>query len=251
MGRGMMDTDDLETDDLESDPARSAHTHPEHTRSEHTRATLHGEVLSLLRDYVVEGALADGARIPERELCERFGISRTPLREALKVLAAEGLVELLPNRGARVRSLAPEEIGELFDLMAGLEALAGRLACERMSDREFREIEALHQEMYTFYLRGDRHGYFTRNQAIHAAIFAAAANGALSASALSLQARLRRVRFAANLDPGGERWSEAVREHEQMLDALRRRAGRDLAEILFDHLRSTKMAVLRELTGRD
>lgn len=216
-------------------------------RAEHARVTLHSEVLSLLRDYVVEGVLADGARIPERELCERFGISRTPLREALKVLAAEGLLELLPNRGARVRSLAPEEIGELFDLMGGLESLAGRLACERISDADFSAIEILHQNMYISYLRGDRHGYFSCNQQIHAAIFAAAGNGVLSTAALSLQARLRRVRFGANLDSQGKRWSEAVREHELILDALRRRAGQDLAEILFDHLRSTKEAVLREL----
>ena len=220
-----------------------------HARSGHARPTLHGEVLSLLRDYVVEGVLADGARIPERELCERFGIARTPLREALKVLAAEGLVVLLPNRGARVKSLAPEEIAELFDLMGGLEALAGRLACERISEKEFSAIESLHREMYACYLRGDRHGYFARNQQIHAAIFEAAKNGALSTAALSLQARLRRVRFAANLGSQGERWSEAIREHEQILDALRRRAGRDLADILFDHLRSTKAAVLRDLAA--
>src|SRR5437773_3194165 len=88
--------------------------------------SLHGEILGRLRDYLVEGNIPDGHRIPERQLCEMFGISRTPLREALKVLAAEGLVDLLPNRGARVRHLSERDIAELFDIMGGLEALAGR-----------------------------------------------------------------------------------------------------------------------------
>ncbi|PZQ46179.1 MAG: GntR family transcriptional regulator [Rhodovulum sulfidophilum] len=209
--------------------------------------TLHGEILSRLRDYVVEGRIADGARVPERALCEAFGVSRTPLREALKVLAAEGLVELLPNRGARVRALSPAEVSELFDLMAGLEALAGRLACEVISDEDIERICELHGQMYVHYLRRDRRGYFAYNQRIHEALFAIAGNGALSATARTLQGRLRRVRYAANLDEQGERWSAAVREHELILDALRRRAGDDLAGILFAHLRGTKAAVLRNL----
>ncbi|MBB1499362.1 GntR family transcriptional regulator [Paracoccus sp. MC1862] len=209
--------------------------------------TLHGEILSRLRDHVVHGDLPDGARISERELCERFGVSRTPLREALKVLASEGLIELLPNRGARVKVLTPDEIGELFDLMGGLEALAGRLACERITPAWFDAIEEVHREMYAFYLRGDRQGYFACNQKIHESILAAAGNDALSSAARILLGRLRRVRFTANLDEQGERWREAVREHELILDALRRRAGGELADLLFDHLRSTKDAILRNL----
>ncbi|MDF3608116.1 GntR family transcriptional regulator [Paracoccus sp. DMF-8] len=209
--------------------------------------TLHTELLPQLRDYVVEGPLADGARIPERELCEMFGVSRTPLREALKVLASEGLIELLPNRGARIRALTPAEVGELFDLMGGMEALAGRLACERISDEEFDKIEKTHGEMYFHFLRGERPGYFACNQRIHEQIFASAGNFALSSMARTLQGRLRRVRYGANVDEHGERWSEAVREHELILDALRRRAGEELAGLLFQHLRSTKDAVLRKL----
>src|SRR3974390_1821255 len=106
--------------------------------------SLHGDILSRLRDYVVEGNIPEGGRVPERQLCDLFGISRTPLREALKVLASEGLVDLLPNRGARVRELGARGLAELFDVMGGLEALAGRLACERLTAAEFAEIEDLH-----------------------------------------------------------------------------------------------------------
>src|SRR4030081_1323612 len=109
--------------------------------------SLHDETLTRLRDHIVEGNIPDGGRVPERQLCEMLGISRTPLREALKVLASEGLVELLPNRGARVRQLSERDLGELFDVMGGLEGLAGRLACENISDAEIAEIERMHYEI--------------------------------------------------------------------------------------------------------
>ena len=141
--------------------------------------SLHDEILTRLRDHIVEGNLPDGSRVPERQLCEMLGISRTPLREALKVLAAEGLVELLPNRGARVRQLSEQDLAELFDIMGGLEGLAGRLACENISDAEIAEIERLHYEMYGFYLHRDMHGYFRVNQLIHQKIVEASRNAAL------------------------------------------------------------------------
>lgn len=212
-------------------------------------ASLHGEILVRLRDYIVEGNLADGARVPERQLCEMFGVSRTPLREALKVLASEGVVDLLPNRGARVRTLSARDIRELFDLMAGLEALAGRLACESITDDEIAEIERTHHQMYGFYLRRDMHGYFAANQAIHRQIVSAARNQALAVAYDSYTARIRRVRFGANLAPKRDRWGEAMREHESMLDALRRRAGAELSDILFLHLRNKQAAALEQLAA--
>jgi DNA-binding GntR family transcriptional regulator len=207
-------------------------------------ASLHGDLLSRLRDYIVEGNLPDGGRVPERELCEMFGISRTPLREALKVLASEGLLELLPNRGARVRTLSERDLAELFDVMGGLEALAGRLACENITDEEVAEIERLHHEMYGYYLRRDMHGYFQCNQLIHQKIVAAAGNSALSATYASFAGRIRRVRYSANLARRRDRWGEAMREHEAILDALRRRAGQELSDILFLHLRNKQSAAV-------
>jgi DNA-binding GntR family transcriptional regulator len=208
-------------------------------------------VLSRLRDYIVEGNLEDGAKIPERHLCSLFGVSRTPLREALKVLASEGLVDLLPNRGARVRQLSANDVIELFDVMGGLEALAGRLACEKITDTEFAEIERLHHEMYGAYLKRDMHGYFRCNQLIHHHIVAAARNSALSVIYASLAGRVRRVRYSANLVSKRDRWAEAMREHEAILDALGRRDGRELSEILFLHLRNKETAALDHLKNSE
>jgi DNA-binding GntR family transcriptional regulator len=209
--------------------------------------SLHGEILGRLRDYLVEGNIADGNRIPERQLCEMLGISRTPLREALKVLAAEGLVDLLPNRGARVRHLSERDLAELFDIMGGLEGLAGRLACENITDAEIAEIERLHYEMYGFYLHRDMHGYFNVNQRIHQKIVDASRNMTLRDTYANLAGRIRRVRYSANLARKRERWGEAMREHETILEALRRRAGAELSDILFRHLRNKRVAAVEHI----
>jgi DNA-binding GntR family transcriptional regulator len=213
--------------------------------------SLHDEILTRLRDHIVEGNIADGGRVPERQLCEMLGISRTPLREVLKVLAAEGLVELLPNRGARVRQLSEHALGELFDVMGGLEALAGRLACENISDAEIAEIERLHYEMYGFYLHRDMHGYFRINQLIHQKIVEASRNATLLGAYANFAGRIRRIRYSANFARKRERWGEAMREHETILEALRRRAGSELSDLLFIHLRNKRTAAVEHLRAGD
>jgi len=207
------------------------------TRSKGRPASLHDETLSRLRDYIVEGNLPEGERLSERHLCDTLKITRTPLREALKVLASEGMIELLPNKGARIRHLSQQNLEELFDLMGGLESLAGRLACERATDAEVEKIQSLHYDMYRCYLNKDMHGYFHANQQIHHQIVKMARNEALEAAYEIYAGRIRRLRFSANFARNQERWGEAVREHEAILHALKRRSGDELSSILFWHLR--------------
>ena len=101
------------------------------------RRPLHDEAAERLRDMIVEGHLAAGERVNEADLCAQLGISRTPLREALKVLAAEGLVDLLPRRGARIARLGAREVGELFEVLGGLERTAAELAAARVTAKDF------------------------------------------------------------------------------------------------------------------
>lgn len=220
---------------------------PLNSAGDGAESSLHGEILLRLRDYVVEGNIEEGARVPERQLCEMFGISRTPLREALKVLAAEGLIDLLPNRGAWVRRLSRRDLEELFEVMGGLESLAGRLACETITDEEIAEIERLHYEMYGYYLHRDMHNYFQVNQRIHEKIVSAARNDLLRATYAGFAGRIRRVRYSANFARQRQRWAEAMREHEAILDALRRRAANELSDILFQHLRNKRAAAIENL----
>lgn len=208
--------------------------------------TLHGEVAERIRNMISQGTLVPGSRIPEKALCEQFGVSRTPLREALKVLAHEGFVELLPNRGARVAKLTKATLKNTFEVMQSLEALAGELAGQRITEAELTNIEALHYQMLSFYKSGNMSEYLLVNQQIHEAIVVASQNDVLIDVYKNLNHRVRRVRFTAELS--NSYWSQAVSEHESMVEALRARDGATLGGILRRHLRNkVEMSALEEM----
>jgi DNA-binding GntR family transcriptional regulator len=197
---------------------------------------MHIEVTGRLRDMIIEGELAPGARVPEQKLCAQLAISRTPLREAFKALAAEGLLELLPNRGAIVAQLTVEDAEEIFQVLGALEVLAATLAVARISDAELAEIAARHFTMVAHYKRGDLMAYFKVNQAIHEAIVAASHNKVLTQTYRTLNARIARARYMSNLK--AVRWEAAVREHEEILAALTARDVGRLTVLMRDHLRT-------------
>jgi len=213
-----------------------------------SRRSLHEETVERLRDMIVQGRLAPGARLNERILCQQLGISRTPLREAFKVLATEGLVELLPNRGAVVTVLDPGRLEQTFAVMGALEALAGELACARASERDLDEVRALHYEMRAAHARADLAGYFRHNQAIHLKLAEASGNPVLAHTYRQLNANVRRARYMANLSR--ERWDAAVREHEEILAALAARDAPRLKRLLGEHLTSKLTSVLGALAAK-
>ena len=212
-----------------------------------SRRPLHEETVDRLRDLIVQGELAPGSRLNERVLTARLGVSRTPLREAIKLLATEGLVDLLPNRGAVVAPIEPARIAETLAVMGALESLAGELVCAQTSDERLAEIRALHYEMLAMHARRDLDGYFRYNQAIHLKIVEASGNSVLAQTYRQLNANVRRVRYMANLSP--ERWDAAVREHEAILAALSGRDAARLKRLLRDHL-AAKLASVLEAIGQ-
>jgi DNA-binding GntR family transcriptional regulator len=206
-------------------------------------ASLHGEVLAQIRRMIFEGELKPGARIIERLLCERLKVSRTPLREAFKVLASEGLLDLLPNCGARVSALCEQDVRDALEVMGAIEGLAGELAATRASDDVIAEIRALHYQMLAHYLRRELPEYFQLNQAIHRRIVQAAGNALLTAQYDLVNLRVARARYVVNrIDE--ERWAHAMKEHEAILDCLTRRAGGELRELLRQHLMNKLSSLL-------
>jgi DNA-binding GntR family transcriptional regulator len=209
------------------------------------RAALHEQVAQRLRQMLVEGGIPPGAKLNERELAELLQVSRTPLREAIKMLAAEGLVELVPNRGAIALALGEADVLNTFEVMAGLEAQSGELAAERITDAELAEIQAMHFEMLAAYTRQDLSAYYSINNRIHRAINAAAKNPVLSAVYEQVNARLQALRFRSNQD--GEKWKRAVKEHETMIEALAARDPAAMRAVLLTHLRNKRDVVLEQL----
>lgn len=212
------------------------------------RRPLHEEATDRLRDMIVQGRLAAGERLNERLLTAQLGLSRTPLREAIKVLATEGLVELLPNRGAIVAPMDATRLGEALAVMGALEALAGELACLSASDAQINEIRALHYEMLAYHARGDLAGYFKFNQAIHLKIVKYSGNTVLYNTYRQLNGNVRRARYMANLSK--ERWDAAVREHGEILAALGARDVKRIKALLSDHLAHKLSSVLAALGVR-
>ena len=191
---------------------------------------------------IVEGVLVEGEKVPERELCEKLGVSRTPMREALKVLATDGLVTLEPNKGARVRSVTIDDLEEVFPILGALEALAGELACINITDDQLVAISQVHSEMLKQFRADNMPGYFKQNQRIHELILEAAGNPTLTAVHQSLAMRVRRARYVANLTK--RRWRQAVDEHEEMIKVLHAREGKKLGAILKKHLEN-KISTVR------
>ncbi len=198
------------------------------------RRTLHVEVLTRLRDMIIEGRLEPGARINETVVGRQLGVSRTPLREAIKTLVSEGLVAILPAKGAVVRSFSQADLAKSLETLKILEQNAGRLACERASDAEIAHIESLHSQMLTRYAARERLDYFKLNQMIHSAIVAASGNHILAELHGTLQARVKRARYVGNGQP--EKWSAAVEEHDEMIRALKGRNADALAQALGAHM---------------
>lgn len=197
------------------------------------RRTLHHELVTLVRDMIIEGELSPGTRIPESRLCDHFGVSRTPLREALKVLSAEGLISLLPNKGARVVLVTRKETEEIIPVLAALAGLAAELACANARSDEIARIKTHHAQMIESYECANMQGYHVANRAIHDAIFEAAGNKTLSDMNNMLRMRLQSLYSVTPKAP--PRWAEAVREHEEMMAALEAKDGARLALIARRH----------------
>ena len=203
------------------------------------------QVASRLRTWLIEGRIAPGAKLNERVLAEQLRVSRTPLREAIKLLAQEGLVDLVPNRGAVAVKLTETDIVHTFEVLAGLEALSGELAAQRVTDAALREMRAKHHEMLAAFERRDLSNYYRLNAAIHASINEAAANPVLADTYTRINARVQAMRFRTNQDEA--KWRLAVQEHSQMLQALADRDGALLGRVLAQHLHHKRDTVLNLL----
>ena len=216
-------------------PILAAMNHPE-PMAQIARIPLHEEVTNRIRDMIVESKLAPGERIQEMQLAQQLGVSRTPIREALKVLTSEGLVELLPLRGAIVKVFTDKDARDILDVIALIEAFAGERACQADAAR-IDAVIGMHRRMRALYDKRQRLEYFVLNQQIHEALVALADNDTLSQTHATLSKRMRSLRYSGN--SGAENWAAAMAEHERMIDALARRDAAALSQAMREHIQNT------------
>lgn len=195
-----------------------------------TQSSLHDELLGRLKKMIIAGDFMPGDKIPERLLCEQFGVSRTPLREALKVLAAEGLLQLAPNRGAVVAALNEDEIEECVPISEAIEELTAQLACEHITDAEIAEIRAIQGRMAAEHARQNRAGFVSATRQIHDCIVAATRNPLLATIYDTVYFRLGWNRLMLELSEGEA--ARVLEDHRQIVEALGNRQCGTVSELL-------------------
>lgn len=198
-------------------------------------------VADMLRDRIVKGVYPPGSRIVERTISAELNISRTPVREALKLIAADGLIAISRNKGAQVLQYGPDEALELFDVIASLESLAAERLAEGIDPDTLDVLEEMHDRMMTYHKIGNHTDYFDTNSEIHDFIIEQCGNAIVADTHRRLMARARRGRFLAIMKP--ERLTEAVAEHDELMEALRQQDPERAARIWRRHLLNTGATV--------
>jgi DNA-binding GntR family transcriptional regulator len=187
-----------------------------------------------IEDKIATGTFPPGMHLDESQLAQMFGVSRTPLREALIQLASMGIVRVRPRRGAVVADVTPQRLLEMFEVMAELESMCARLAARRLSDVDAQNLRQAHRECEAACRAADTDDYYHRNERFHQAIYAASHNEFLAEQALALQRRLRpyrRLQLRVRNRPAA-----SFSEHVQVVDALLRGDSAAAADLLRQHI---------------
>lgn len=192
------------------------------------------ELREKIEELIATGALPPGTRLDETELAERFGVSRTPIREALIQLASIGILRMRPRRGVIVPEVSPQRLVEMFEVMAELEGMCGRLAARRMSAAEHETLVQALRACDTARSSEDADAYYLQNEIFHAVIYAGSHNSFLIEQALALHRRLRpqrRLQLRVR-----DRVANSFAEHSRVVKALLAGDAETAAECLRAHV---------------
>jgi DNA-binding GntR family transcriptional regulator len=203
--------------------------------------TLREKILETIRVAILKGSLKRGERVSEPELAERFGISRTPIREAFRQLESEGYLEVIPRRGAVVASLSERDVVEFYAIKSILEGHAARIAAERMTEKEIERLEAINAKLQQINGDGDIKSFFRVHNEFHELFIKASGNDKLAELINQLVLKFNRLRLASQAQPG--RMEISVQEHRKIIEAFRRHDG-DRADNLVRHTATIGAEVL-------
>lgn len=194
----------------------------------------HKDAVGMLRRLIEVGDLAPGDRLREVAISEKLGMSRTPVREAFRTLAAEGLVRLLPNRSVVVNHVDRQEIADVLGVLGTLEGMAAEQACERITNEEIELIGALQEDLERYYADFERENYVNVNRRVHEVIAEASRNSALLVAWRTVLPRVDRVRNTLTVERS--RWTEALYEHRVIYKAIAERDSEHIAELMRTHI---------------
>jgi DNA-binding GntR family transcriptional regulator len=213
------------------------------TKDPIARTSLHTEVTARLRSLIVQSQIKPGERVPELEISKDLGVSRTPIREALKVLASEGLVDLLPLRGAVVKTFSDKDASDMLEVMGLLEIFAAQKACQA-DQKKIDRVLAMHEKMKLLFAKGKRPEYFELNQKIHDELVEMSGNESLMMVHSMLSKRMRSLRYSGNSTP--DNWRGALEDHEEIATALGKRDMKAIKKAVNDHFTNTIQRVVKK-----
>jgi DNA-binding GntR family transcriptional regulator len=205
------------------------------------KVTYHVQIADMLRDMIMTGKLKEGDKVNESELCQTMGFSKTPLREALRVLSVEGLIRLVPNRGAFVTKPTFDEIAEMFDVMSLLEGFCAREACAKMTAKDFGRLEKLQVKLEEKFEQRNQEEYIRINNQYHSLVQEIAGNRTLNQIVNGLRKKILLYRFQS-LNLSG-RFECSIREHRDLLGAFRRRDPQSAEALMREHLQNQSRAL--------
>lgn len=210
---------------------------------------LYLEVSDLLRELIYKKKLLPGDWIDETSLCEELGVSRTPLREALKVLQHEELIELVPRRGCRVNDIHTEDLLDLFPVMATLEGMCAQLAVQNIKAVDLKKLEKYHLRLEKAAVDGDVDNYYKINKKIHTAIQELSGNRWLNRISADLRNVLLLARHRQLSAPG--RLLESLQEHRDIMQALRDKDPKAAHQTMYQHLLEQQYVLQKTLDDKD
>ncbi|MBE0466974.1 MAG: GntR family transcriptional regulator [Candidatus Desulforudis sp.] len=199
-------------------------------------------VFESLREAIIQGRLRPGERLMELQLAEELGVSRTPVREAIRKLELEGFVVMVPRKGAYVAGITDKDITEVFEVRAALEALAAGLACERITDEELERLERSVVQIAEFTERPDLNALVHEDAEFHEIIYRASRNKRLSQILTNLQEQIQRFRLTTLSRPGRTR--QALEEHNQIVEAISERRVELAQRLAWEHIESAENSLL-------
>lgn len=210
------------------------------------RRSLASEAADTLREFILLGKLAPGVPVPERDLSDAFGISRTPLKEALRILESEGLIVYGPTRRPRVAEPSLDEINDWLRVQGALEALAGELACAHATDAQLAEMARINASINVARDIDGQLAAFRRDMSFHETIVAASGNAALADTHATYNARLWRVRFLSSQRVASR--DTTRQEHLEIVEALNARDATAARRALQKHLRTAEANIAATMT---
>lgn len=185
--------------------------------------TLREKILETIRDAILSGSLKPGEKVAEPELAERFGISRTPIREAFRQLESEGYLTVIPRKGAVVTALSERDVKEFYTIKAILEGYAARMAAKKLTDREIERLENINARLKQLAEEGDVKSFYRVHNEFHELFIKAAGNQKLADMINQLVMKFNRPRLSSLALPG--RMQISVSEHQKIIDAFKARNG--------------------------